>query len=164
MKNREELITENINLVYSIVSKEYPTYIHDDDIIQSGMLGLCKAAQYWDEKKSKFSTYAWRCIRNEINNEFISRKPHSNNISLETKVGEDLTLGEVLMGDDNVPYLDQDTFLQQLTEDERNVFSLYRVGVPTEEIAESCEMSLQKTRKMIRLVKLKWRKHYGYQD
>ena len=163
-KNRDELITENMNLVYGIVSQEYPTYIHDDDIIQSGMLGLCKAAQYWDETKSKFSTYAWRCIRNEINNEFIARKPHSNNISLETRVGEDLTLGEVLMGDDNVPYLDQDTFLQQLTDEERNVFSLYSVGVPTEEIAVSCGMSLQKTRKIIRLVKLKWRKINGSFD
>lgn len=164
MESRQKLIEENMGLVYSIINKEYPTYIHDDDLIQSGMVGLCKAAQYWDETKSKFSTYAWRCIRNEINQEFINRKPHSKNISLETKVGEDLTLGEVLMGDDNIPYLDQDTFLLQLNDDERSVFSKYTLGIPTEEIAESCGMSLQKTRKIIRLVKLKWRKHYGYFD
>lgn len=162
MESRQKLIEENMGLVYSIITKEYPTYIHDDDLIQSGMVGLCKAAQYWDETKSKFSTYAWRCIRNEINQEFINRKPHSKNISLETKVGEDLTLGEVLMGDDNIPYLDQDTFLLQLNDDERIVFSKYTLGIPTEEIAESCGMSLQKTRKIIRLVKLKWRKHYGH--
>ena len=79
--NKNELIEKNMNLVYFVISKYYPTFIHDEDIVQSGMLGLCKAADKWDESKSKFSTYAGRCIRNEINQEFIRRKPFSKVIS-----------------------------------------------------------------------------------
>ncbi len=158
---KQQLIEDNINLVYSVVSKEYPTYLHDDDIIQSGMLGLCKAAEKWDETKSKFSTYAWRCIRNEINQEFINRKPHSNNISLETKVSDDGTLGDLLVGDDNIGFVDVDTFYEQLTFDEKRAFDGERVGIPTEEIAERYGWSIQKTQKLLRIIRIKWRQFNG---
>ena len=154
--NRQQLISDNMNLVYSVVSKEYPTYLHDEDIVQSGMLGLCKAAEAWDESKSKFSTYAWRCIRNEINNEFINRKPHSKNISLETKIGDEGTLEEVLIGKEDVSYFD-DAFYDLLSPDEQNILRLDNLGYSTEEIAETSGRSVQKVRKTLRLIKLKWR-------
>jgi RNA polymerase sporulation-specific sigma factor len=157
---KQRLIEENMNLVYSIVSKEYPTYIHDEDIIQSGMLGLCKAAENWDERKSKFSTYAWRCIRNEINNEFISRKPHSQNISLETRIGEDGTLGDILPGDDDVGYVDDETFCDQLTEEELRVFCANRLGLTTEEVADRYGWSMQKVQKLSRLIRIKWKRFF----
>ena len=157
---KQKLIEENMNLVYSIVSKEYPTYLHDEDIIQSGMLGLCKAADKWDERKSKFSTYAWKCIRNEINQEFINRKPHAGNISLETRVGEDGTLGDILAGDDNVGYVDDDTFYDQLTCDEQKVFQANKDGFTTEEMANRFGWNVQKVQKLLRLIRIKWKRFY----
>ena len=153
-----KLIEQHINLVYFIVNKEYPTYHHDEDIIQSGMLGLCKAAQKFDESKGKFSTYAGRCIRNEINQEFINRKPHRNTVSLETKVGEDLTLSDTVMGDDDVPYLDDDAFYKQLSEEEQNVLRMDGMGYSSDEIAEVTNLSVDKVRKLLRIIRLKWRK------
>ena len=88
-----------MNLVYHIISRQYPTFIHDEDVIQSGMLGLCKAAESFDPKKGLFSTYAGRCIRNEINQEFIKRKPFSQTVSLDTKISEEGTLQDVLVGE-----------------------------------------------------------------
>lgn len=149
-----------MNLVYAIVSKEYPTYLHDEDIIQSGMLGLCKAAENWDERKSKFSTYAWKCIRNEINQEFINRKPHAKNISLETRVGEDGTLGEILAGDENVEYVDDETFCGQLTEEELRVFQANKLGITTDELANRYGWSVQKVQKLLRLIRIKWKRFY----
>ena len=156
--NKQQLIEDNMKLVYSIISKEYPTYLHDEDIVQSGMLGLCKAADNWDESKAKFSTYAWKCIRNEINQEFINRKPHSTNVSLETPISEESVLGDLIVGETDVGYVGEDYFYDTLTEDERNAFLLYNSGYSVNDIAEKYNWSIQKTQKNIRLCKSKWRK------
>lgn len=64
------LVEDNIPLVGYIVGKNYrnaPQLGEFDDIIQIGSIGLCKAAEtYRPDKGFKFSTYAGRCIRNEI--------------------------------------------------------------------------------------------------
>lgn len=156
--NRQQLIEDNIKLVYALVSKEYPTYIHDEDIIQSGMVGLCNAAKYWDENKSAFSTYAWKCIRNEINKEFINRKPHYNQVSLETPIGEEGTLADVLIGDEGVNYIGDDEFYDTLSPIEQEVFLLYNRGYNLSEIAQNYDWSVQKTQKTVRIIKRKWRK------
>ena len=159
--NNQNLITNNMKLVYFIISREYPTYLHDDDIVQSGMLGLCKAAESYDETKSKFSTYAGRCIRNEINQEFIRRKAHSKNISLETKLNEDITIGDILIGEDEMPYLDNETFYHQLSGLEKEFLTKYTMGYSPDEIANSCDCNVQKVRKVLRFIKYKWREFNG---
>lgn len=75
-----EFIEQNMNLVYYIIHKYYPAFSKDEDVIQSGMLGLCKASLHYDERKGKFSTYAGATIKNEIVNEL---KGKSNAFSLD---------------------------------------------------------------------------------
>lgn len=62
----ETLFHENIKLVYWLIKKYYPQYIYDDDVTQCGMIGLWKASKSYDPEKSKFATYAGKCILNEI--------------------------------------------------------------------------------------------------
>lgn len=155
----QKLIEDNIALVYYIISKQYPTFIKDEDVIQSGMVGLCKAANYYDPEKGLFSSYAGRCIRNEINEEFIRRKPTKNNVSLDTKLGEDGTLSDVLVGDDDVAYIDE-SFFSQLTKDEATLLNLESAGYTTDEISELCGFNAQKVRKILRIIHLKRRKFF----
>lgn len=154
--NRQQLIEDNINLVYYIISHEYPSYLRDEDVVQSGMLGLCRAAKTWKEQ-SNFANYAGKCIRGEIKNEFIRRKPHYQNISLETKIGEDGTLGDVIIGENDIPYFDNDLFFETLTAEEKEVLSLDSAGYSTYEIAEMKNYSVQKIQKILRIIKCKWR-------
>ena len=148
-----------MRLVYYIVSKEYPTYIHDEDIIQSGMVGLCKAAESWDETRSKFSTYAGKCIKNEINQEFIKRKPHSKVLSLDTPIGEDSTFGDMLVGEDDIGFIDDATFVTELSKDERYILYLDKQGYSTEEIVEATGWGIQKVRKIGTSMEIKVRYH-----
>ena len=99
MKNK--LIEDNMSLVYFIINKYYPTYITDEDIVQAGMLGLCKAGDTWNEDKGAFSTYAAICIRNNIRMEFRGRGKHQGVLSLdyelpETEDGAIITLGDMV--------------------------------------------------------------------
>lgn len=156
--NVNELIEDNMNLVYYIISRQYPTFLHDDDVIQSGMLGLVKAANTFDPNKGLFSTYAGRCIRNEINQEFIRRKPFSNTVSLDTKISEEGTLQDVLVGTEDVDYVD-DEFYDSLSEEERTVMSLDINGYTSGEIADACNITVQKVQKILRTIRIKWRKY-----
>lgn len=154
--SQQQLIEDNINLVYSLISKEYPTYVYDEDIIQSGMLGLCKAANTWDDSKAKFSSYAWKCIRNEIYQEFRRRKPFNNLWSLNNPIEDNLTLADVIVGDEDVQYVDFEPFFNQLSKGEQEMVRLKIKDFSNEEIAQWLNVSNQNVTKTIRRIKHKW--------
>lgn len=160
---KQQLIESNMNLVYYVIRNEYPTYIRDDDIIQSGMLGLCKAADKWDEKKSKFSTYAIKWIRGEILEEFKRRKPYSEMLSLDYEVGDNCTFGDLVVGDEDVTYIDE-SFCGILSQNESQVFRLENTGYSTAEIAEAMGWNISKVQQTIRKIRWKWENYYGNTD
>lgn len=65
-----ERIIENARLVNYILQKyfnKHMTYLHKEELIQLGHIGLWKAAKDFDESKGfKFSTYACRKIWGEV--------------------------------------------------------------------------------------------------
>lgn len=59
---------KNMKLVYKIVTSEYKNRQDKEDICQSGFIGLWKACMYYNDcHGNTFSTFAVKCIRNEIN-------------------------------------------------------------------------------------------------
>ena len=149
-----------MKLVHYVINREYPTYAYDEDIAQAGMVGLCKAAKYWDSGKSEFSTYAIKCIRSEICKEFIKRKKHNGEVSLDSNINEDTTLGEIISGADDVDYVDY-SFLSELTSKERKVADLKRQGYTTVEIADELNLTSNTVTRTLRMMEAKWRKLYG---
>ena len=57
---QQNLVSNNIKLVYSVATKLH--LLNDKDAIQEGFIGLCKAAEMYNVKKSKFSTFATNYI------------------------------------------------------------------------------------------------------
>ena len=155
----QQLIEDNMKLVTYIINKYYPTFLSDEDIFQCGMLGLCKAANTWDETKSVFSTYAVKCIRNEIRCEFRRRKKHKGVLSLDYEYNndsdEEITLKDTLVGTTDVDFVDTQFIYEQLTPTEREIFEYKRWGMTTEEIANQLGCSHQNVSKHIRRIKSK---------
>lgn len=153
MKN-STLVEDNLNLVYFLINKHYPTFIKDEDIVQVGMLALCTAANNWDETKSKFSTYASKCILNAIANEFRERSKHKHTLSLDYSFtndeGESVTFGECCVGEEDVCYIDIDPVYERLTAKEREVIRLYRQGLSVNEIANKVDYGTQTVYRIIR--------------
>ena len=135
---KQQLIEDNMNLVYSLVSREYPSYLFDEDIMQCGMLGLCKAADTWREEKGKFSIYAWICIRHEILHEFKRRAKHKGILSLDYEVhnedGNATPFGESLVGEEDVCYVDYCD--ERLTPLQRQIVEELKKGLTPKEVAE----------------------------
>lgn len=116
MVAREKLITHNLRLVAHIV-KKYTCSLEADDLISVGTIGLIKAIDTFDyDKKVQLSTYAARCINNEILMLIRSNKKHKNVVSINslTTSGDDdkdLELKDVLASDDEEIFLQAETNL-----------------------------------------------------
>lgn len=88
MNDKQKFIEENIDLVYFLIHKHYPSFINDEDIIQCGMVGLCEAAHSW-KGDSKFSYYAGSRILGSIKDELRRRQKFSVEVSLDSMLEED---------------------------------------------------------------------------
>ena len=158
--NRQQLVEDNVNLVYGLISKEFPTYINDEDLIQTGMLGLCQAAESWDENRGKFSSFAYICIRNAICKEFRYRNKHQGVWSLDYIVtnedGEVGSFGDCVVGEEDVAYVDTEFNRGRLNKKELAICELLTAGVEPLEISKQLNISSQyvyATRRKMRLLR-----------
>lgn len=87
----DELIRENINLIHIIIKKNYPHVKQDsyeyEDMFSDGLYGMYKAAiNFKIDRGCEFSTFANKCILNQINMSYRYSKKHKNLISLYTSI------------------------------------------------------------------------------
>ena len=96
---KDLLITHNLRLVAHIV-KKYNTSNEADDLISVGSIGLIKAINTFKYgKNTQFSTYAARCIENEILMLLRANKKHNVVMSLSETLGKDKDGNEVTVMD-----------------------------------------------------------------
>ena len=98
---REKLIRHNLRLVAHIVKKYYAMPGDQEDLVSIGTIGLMKAVDTFDAtRKARFSTYASRCIENEIRMQFRRDRKTGSAVSLQETLETDgdsaLTLADVL--------------------------------------------------------------------
>lgn len=93
---RNKLIEHNLRLVAHIVKKYDTKEKMTDDLISIGTIGLIKGIDtYKDNKKTKITTYAARCIQNEILMYFRANKKSNNDVSLSDSIGYDKDGNEI---------------------------------------------------------------------
>lgn len=104
---RNKLVEHNLRLVAHIVKKYYATQADYDDLVSIGTIGLIKAINSYDlEKNIKLSSYAARCVENEILMHFRNCRKSSSDVSLSETIdidkdGNPLTLIDVLAVEEN---------------------------------------------------------------
>ena len=96
---KQILIEHNLRLVAHVV-KKYSQTEEADDLISVGSLGLIKAINsYRMNHGTLFSTYAAKCIENEILMLIRANKKHKGNVSIEDVLGSDDENNEITIGD-----------------------------------------------------------------
>ena len=86
---KDILINHNLRLVAHIV-KKYSGAGEADDLISVGSIGLIKAINSFEYSKgTQLSTYAARCIENEILMLIRLNKKHKQTMSLQETLGQD---------------------------------------------------------------------------
>lgn len=97
---RSILIEHNLRLVAHIVKKFDTKNIDTDDLISIGTIGLIKGIDtYKKNPKVKITTYAARCIQNEILMYYRSNKKNQNTVSLNDSIGYDKEGNEINLVD-----------------------------------------------------------------
>lgn len=105
---RQKLIEHNLRLVAHIIKKYYASQNDQEDLISIGTIGLIKAVDSFDpEKGIKLSSYASRCIENEILMFFRSGKKSAQDVSINEPIdtdkdGNTLTLMDTMAMDDTI--------------------------------------------------------------
>ncbi|MBE7077021.1 MAG: sigma-70 family RNA polymerase sigma factor [Clostridiales bacterium] len=128
---RTTLINHNLRLV-AHVCKKYNSTAEADDLISVGSLGLIKAIDsYQKGKGSQLSTYASRCIENEILMLLRANKKHKVCVSIEEVVGTDKDGCEMTFKDiipqskekDPDQVVERKILMEQITQDMKKLLS-----------------------------------------
>ena len=97
---RNLLIEHNLRLVAHIVKKYEHNHADADDLISIGVIGLIKGIDSYSYKHgTKITTYAARCIENEILMYFRNDKKNNKNISINDSLGFDKDGNEITLLD-----------------------------------------------------------------
>ena len=119
---RNKLIEHNLRLVAHIVKKFDVKEENTDDLISIGTIGLIKGIDtYKNNKKTKITTYAARCIQNEILMYFRSNKKYGSTVSLNDAIGHDKEGNEINLID---VIKDNDTTLFEKLDLKNNIMLL----------------------------------------
>ena len=151
---RDELIEHNLRLVAHIVKKFNPKENMVDDLISIGTIGLIKGIDtYKPSKNTRITTYAARCIQNEILMHYRSNKKTNKEISINEAIGYDKEGNEINLID-VIKNEEEDTIDKINTNDLINKLKNYlKVLTPREKkiIVEryGLENKLEKTQKEI---------------
>ena len=171
-KARTTLVEHNIRLVLSEVTKKFITVEYDKkDLVSIGNVGLMKAIATFDTSKNvEFSTYAIRCIDNEILMFLRKLKKYENDDSLDRtinhdKTGNELKIEDILSDDTDIveEYTDNETHriirevVKDLPDHDRKIimlhFGFYNDKTHTQrEIANMLSISQSYVSRLIRKI------------
>ena len=87
---RNLLVEHNLRLVAHIIKKYYTQSEESDDLISIGTIGLIKGINTFSRDKGvRLTSYASRCIENEILMYFRSRRKSAGDVSLSDAIETD---------------------------------------------------------------------------
>lgn len=108
LEARSQLIEHNLRLVAHVIKKYYSNINDQDDLVSIGTIGLIKAINTFDSSKGiRLSSYAARCIENEVLMFFRNGKKSAQDVSMNEpidtdKEGNALTLMDVMATEDSI--------------------------------------------------------------
>ena len=108
LEARNKLVAHNLRLVAHIIKKYYGVQSEQDDLVSIGTIGLIKAINtFKPDRNIRLSSYASRCIENEILMHFRSTKKSAQDVSLNETIdtdkdGNPLTLMDIMAVDDTI--------------------------------------------------------------
>lgn len=173
MKMTEEqrrLAEENHNLIYGFLNQNK---LDDDEFYDLASIGLCKAAmKYNTDRKEKFSTFAYTCMRNEVKNYFINFEGAKKRIPKELVSSYNIELddGKEILDvfiknddfiEDSLICLDFNSFKKTLTDKECAIIEYLENDFKTSEIAKEFNCSHQYICQLKMNIKRKWERFYN---
>jgi len=165
-ETEERLVVENQGLVYFVANRlrhrAVAAGVEFDDLVATGMLGLCKAARVYDPSRAKFSSLAVRCIENEMRLLLRQGRRRPKTASLDdvphegdkSKVGHPESVW--LRCEADFSAVEWQEFTGRLSERERSVLAFAWLGYTQKDIAKRVGISRTHVSRVLGRVERRW--------
>lgn len=168
MLERDQKIIENLKLVNHVLWKQFPNLAQSEDMFQIGCVGLIKAVDTFNEDMHiLFSTYASKCIANEIRMELRKQRKRVSEISMETIILADadskMTLGDILGGNE-IDILDLEQFMRKLSPNEQTYFALRSKGYSKVQVSKLMGVSRSYVTRLSQMMLAKYKRIYKIKE
>lgn len=154
--NISQKILENENLISYTINKYFPSKKNDEDIYQVGMIALWRAIVQTEanpDSKTKFSTYAIKCIKNqiikEIEKEQAQKRTLAEGISTiyldktSTSYNGDTEIYSEIIGKEEIPFglLGIREYTSKQNKRRKKILELIEMGYSLADIAKLLNVS-----------------------
>ena len=158
-EEQKELVSKNHNLIYGFANK---MNISADEYYDLLSIALCNAAKKFDKDKGKFSTYAYRCMQNEMNEHWRSLQKKSvipyNSIYYydilidcdEEKIPKDFV--DYYSHKDIISGIMLNEFIDGLTEREKYIVDCLENGMTHKEISATMNCTRQNVSNIVKKI------------
>lgn len=163
---KEQVVLNNVGLI-TYVLKSLKQNVFDEDLYSTGIVGLCKAINGFNERKGvKFNTYAVWAIRNEILMTFRKKRiipTFSLDEPCDLGNGESVDFSEMIADGrrfegEVIADMQFNQFFLRLNEREKKIITLSMQDKTQNEVAEICGLSQSYASRIIKSIYRKWRK------
>lgn len=166
---KEQVVLNNVGLVMFSL-KSLNQNVFDEDLYATGIVGLCKAINGFDERKGvKFNTYAVWVIRGEISHS-LGKKRIIPTFSLDEPcdLGNRGSVNFTEMVADSKQFeeevivgIQMKQMFSKLSDREKKIISLSMGGKTQTEIAKICGISQAQVSRIRKSIHKKWREQNG---
>lgn len=166
---QRKLVEENHNLIYGFLNKEE---LEDDDYYDIVAIGLCKAAMNYNEKKGKFSTFAYKCMNAEVKiyYKYLNKKTlipnnlvYSYDVSATDDVKETVINSLLKEVKNNIDYSIENVafeeFLTTLKCEEKLIVECLKEGLTQQEVAKELNKSQQAISLKVKEIRKRWERY-----
>lgn len=165
---QRKIVEQNHNLIYDFLNKNK---LNKDEYYGVAAIGLCKAAMNYNNKISRLSTLAYKCMMNEViicfkHENSKTKIPYDKIFSYDILLNEDESesyIDIMLEGDFNTYEMAEVSinfanFSKKLTDREKFIIKCFENGFNQNEIARGLNVTPQAIYKSVKRMKDKWSK------
>lgn len=155
---QRQLVIDNMKLVYKMAHEK--GVAHDEDALQYGFVGLCKAAESFNEKRGvQFSTFACNYIKRWLDGMYSDIKLRQRIKEGKFTYVEDVSIYQSEVEIDDKKLIIQE-ILSRVDECSRRIIVMLYEGYPVKHIRECLALTPQIYYKKIRNI----RKEFSYEQ
>lgn len=158
-KEKQEIVLNNLSIVYAVAKRLNQKNF--EDIIQEGIYALCLAADTFDEKLGKFSTYAYTKVYYHMLSRLDKEVKYKNRFDNDLELLDNIELENLSIDDEIIDAKNYyNNLIGRLSDMNKMIVYMYYCGFTQDEIAKKVERSRGTIAERLKTIRNKEKENY----